>query len=397
MLVSVVAPHVLPVGRALWRRWQWSRLLNLGGKHRAGCTFGAFGASRYAALLHGEAIDFPTRLASALNCVLVTYAFSTGLPLLNVIAALSFFVAFWCDKMLFLYYFRAPPLENAAAVAAMLELIPWAVVLHFGIGAWMLSSLDVASSPAVTGAGAGPGGAVVQTTANDAATAPGVVSLYDDGRGLAFHVDGLRLASPSALQLWFLNRSALSVPAESVQATVSRASLLRVLSPAAEPLAAAFLVTLVLLVLALLLRVFGAGAEAARRALLRCSPTARSTLDGGKEGVDEEEEEDEDEGGDEGSDDGGGARAASDEEREEREPGKGRARAAAAARKKRRILEPIFSVATAKSAAHTPLALVGAKTYDMLAHVLGELHLDPRALAAAGRGADIVDVLLAVE
>ena len=34
---------------------------------------------------------------------------------------------------------------------------------------------------------------------------------------------------------------------------------------------------------------------------------------------------------------------------------------------------------------------------DMLAHVLGELHLDERALAAAGRGADIVDVLLAEE
>ena len=59
--------------------------------------------------------------------------------------------------------------------------------------------------------------------------------------------------------------------------------------------------------------------------------------------------------------------------------------------------QPVFSVATAAGAAHTPLALVGAKTYDMLAHVLGELHLDERALAAAGRGVDIVDVLLAVE
>ena len=440
MFVSIFAPQLVPIGKALLLRWQWTQLLNSGGKRRVGCTFGSFGASRYAALLHGEAIDLPARLATALNCVLVTYAFSTGLPLLNVFAALAFFVAYWCDKMLFLYHFRAPPIESAATVAAMLELIPWAVVLHFGVGAWMLGSLDVAVSLDVTGAGAGPGGAALQTTANDASSAPGVVSLYDDGRGLAFHVDGLRLASPSALQLWFLNASAPSVPAESVQATVSRASLLRVLSPAAEPLAAAFAVTLALLVLALLLRVFGAGAEVARRALLRCSPTARSLLGGDKDGGEEQEDEDDEEedeeeeekeGWDEGSNDGRGARAAGDEGRgkkeleQDREQEKGEeqdegqkegqaeeqqqgeeteesaqarsARAAAAARGKRRILEPIFSVATAAGAANTPLALVGAQTYDMLAHVLGELHLDPRALAAAGRGADIVDVLLAVE
>jgi len=383
--------------KALWFRWQWRQLLNTGGRRRAGCTCGAFGASRYAALQHGEAMDLPTRLAAALNCALVTYTFSTGMPLLNVFAALAFLVAFWCDKLLFLYHFRAPPVESAATVAAMLELIPWAVVMHFAIGAWMLGSLDVAVSSTVAGAGAGANGAVVQTTANDADRSPGVVSLFDDGKGLAFHVDGLRLANPSALQLWFLNATAPSAPAASVQASVSRASLLRVLAPAAVPLLAGLVITLALLALALLLRIVGTGAEVARHAALRCVPAARSVL-GEEEEPEEEDGDDEDDEDDEDSNDGArGARAEGADGEDDEGVRERRARAARAVRERRRVPEPVFSVATAAGAAHTPLALVGAKTYDMLAHVLGELHLDARALAAAGRGADIVDVLLAVE
>jgi hypothetical protein len=64
-------------------------------------------------------------------------------------------------------------------------------------------------------------------------------------------------------------------------------------------------------------------------------------------------------------------------------------------RQRRRVPEPVFSVATAAAAARTPLALVGAKSYDMMAHVLGELGLDPRALAVAGRGGDVLDAVLA--
>jgi hypothetical protein len=368
MILLAVSPHVMPLARALLRRWQWAKLLASGG--RRGCASltcgGAFGRSLFAQLSDAEPADVSVRLAAALNTVLVCYTFSTGMPLLNLIAAATFALAYWVDKWLFVAHLRAPPLESSAAVTTMLDVVPVALALHFGVGAWMLGSLDaVAPDAAITGAGAGPQGAVALTTANDADTRPGAVSLYFDQAGLAFHVDGLRLDSVAALYSFFANTTAAAAPQGSVAAAVAPASLSRLLSPAATPLFACFVACVVAFVALLAFRMLAASTRGLARAVSLRARASRAV-----EGKDEGDE------GDEGDDE-------DDEDDDSSE----------AAR--RRVPTPVFSVATSAGARLTELELVGLHTYDMLANadVLKELQIEKSAVAAAGRRPDVINLV----
>ena len=375
MLVLIASPHALPLARALLRRWQWARLLASGGRRGcASCTCGGvFGRSLLARLSEGEAMDVSVRLAAALNTVLVCYTFATGMPLLNLVAAATFAVAYWADKWLFVTHLRAPPLESSAGVAAMLDVVPVALALHFGVGAWMLGSLDAAAPAAVAGAGAGPQGAVSLTSANDADTRPGVVSLFFDSGGLAFHVNGLRLGSVAALYSYLANTTAAAAPQGSVAAAVAPASLARVQSPAAAPLFACFVAVVVALAAALVLRVLCASTRGLRRLV---PITLRKGQEKEEEEAEEEEEEfDDDISGGGSSGDGGseeGAEAFAESE---------------ATRMRLRVPTPVYSVAASAGARLTALELVGLPSYDMLANpaVREELQIDAAAAAAAGR------------
>ena len=46
------------------------------------------------------------RLAQILSSIFVTLTYSSGLPSLYLVAAFSFFVGYWTDKMLLLRYYR---------------------------------------------------------------------------------------------------------------------------------------------------------------------------------------------------------------------------------------------------------------------------------------------------
>jgi hypothetical protein len=72
----------------------------------------------------------------------VTLIFSTGLPLLLPIAFVALFIRYWIDKWTLLRVCRSP--WNSMTIAKGLEgFIPFAVVLHCAVGAWMLSNPSI--------------------------------------------------------------------------------------------------------------------------------------------------------------------------------------------------------------------------------------------------------------
>ena len=91
----------------------------------------------------GPLNDPAIRYAQIFNTLFVCFVFSTGLPLMIPIAALSFLLFFWVDKLTFLWYFRKPPAFSVSLQQTMTALLPFALLLHLGVGTWMLSASSI--------------------------------------------------------------------------------------------------------------------------------------------------------------------------------------------------------------------------------------------------------------
>jgi len=98
------------------------------------------------ALFTGTSFKFETRYAELINITYVCLAFSTGMPLLNVVAAVAFLVTFWSDKMLFLRYFRTPPFMDGTLHKHLTAWLPLGLLAHLAVGVWMLSNRTIFSS-----------------------------------------------------------------------------------------------------------------------------------------------------------------------------------------------------------------------------------------------------------
>lgn len=79
------------------------------------------------------------RFAQVLSMIFVTMTYSSGLPILYLVAFLSLFISYWIDKFLMLRYFRVSNQFTEANSKAVVNVLPWAAVFHFIFG-YMLYS-----------------------------------------------------------------------------------------------------------------------------------------------------------------------------------------------------------------------------------------------------------------
>jgi len=90
--------------------------------------------------LMGPFSDPSVRISQLFNTIFVCFTFSTGLPLMIPVAASSVFLFYWVDKTLFMWYFRKPPHYSIKLQQTMSALLPGALLLHLGVGIWMLTA-----------------------------------------------------------------------------------------------------------------------------------------------------------------------------------------------------------------------------------------------------------------
>ena len=70
-----------------------------------------------------------------------TYALS--MPILYFAMFLCFFTSYWQTKLLFLRYYKNPPLYTKELVKNVIYIMEWGVVVHLMFGAFMITNQNV--------------------------------------------------------------------------------------------------------------------------------------------------------------------------------------------------------------------------------------------------------------
>jgi len=83
------------------------------------------------------------RYSTMLTNIFMTFIYSTGMPVLYPICCLSFFLTYWVDKTLFIKYYKTPPRYDMALMKNVRSLLKYAVIIHFGVGFYMISNTSI--------------------------------------------------------------------------------------------------------------------------------------------------------------------------------------------------------------------------------------------------------------
>ena len=76
----------------------------------------------------------------------VTFLYSAGMPVLYPIAAAFFFVGYWSDKILLLYFNRKPPIYDGHLARESLTWFKWILLLHVVAGVIMFANSSIIPS-----------------------------------------------------------------------------------------------------------------------------------------------------------------------------------------------------------------------------------------------------------
>ena len=73
----------------------------------------------------------------------VTYTFMAPMPLMAVAGCIAFTVAFWADKLFMTRLHRRPPFTSTALINAVVDMLPVSAILHVGLAAWVVGTMDL--------------------------------------------------------------------------------------------------------------------------------------------------------------------------------------------------------------------------------------------------------------
>ena len=84
--------------------------------------------------------------------------YSSGMPALYFITFLFLFITYWTDKILVAKYFRKDNGYTADLSRRVVNMLPWALIVHIPIGYLMLSEPNILQSSTLSGTPEGLGG-----------------------------------------------------------------------------------------------------------------------------------------------------------------------------------------------------------------------------------------------
>eukprot|EP01038_Epipyxis_sp_PR26KG_P011217 gene11217-15051_t len=91
----------------------------------------------------GPKLEFALNYAQLLSTIFVCLTFSTGIPVLYLIAAGNFLLFYIVEKYLFMKMYRIPPHFNNKIGKRVSSLIPLALAVHLAIALWVLSNSEL--------------------------------------------------------------------------------------------------------------------------------------------------------------------------------------------------------------------------------------------------------------
>lgn len=93
----------------------------------------------YEDLYSGPPFILQLRFSQVLSMIFVTMTYSSGLPILYLVAFLSLFITYWTDKFLMLRYFRVANQFTEELSKTVTNILPWAGIFHFIFGYFFYS------------------------------------------------------------------------------------------------------------------------------------------------------------------------------------------------------------------------------------------------------------------
>ena len=95
--------------------------------------------SEYEDLYTGPWFILEVRYGQVLGVVFVAFTFSAGIPLLLPLTFFILLVQYWVDKFLLFNYYRKTPYFTRLLSSHVVDLLPWAVLIHYVFGGIMYS------------------------------------------------------------------------------------------------------------------------------------------------------------------------------------------------------------------------------------------------------------------
>ena len=71
--------------------------------------------------------------------------YSSGIPLLYLVAAITFFLSYWFDKLLILRFYKSPPKHTKDLASATSSLMQYSLLFHFVLGTYMYFNSSILS------------------------------------------------------------------------------------------------------------------------------------------------------------------------------------------------------------------------------------------------------------
>jgi hypothetical protein len=94
----------------------------------------------------GPEFVISSRYAQILSDMFICLMFSTGMPILIVIAVVNFYVTYWVDKFLFVNFYRTPPYYKTEIGRMASAIIPYAVLVYLAFAVWTMGSREIFST-----------------------------------------------------------------------------------------------------------------------------------------------------------------------------------------------------------------------------------------------------------
>jgi hypothetical protein len=133
MMINIIVPHLGPILEVLFFR----------GCKRRSARKNILTQQELNRVYEGPKFELAVRYAVTLNSLFVSMLYCGGMPILLPFAFFSSLISYHMDKIALFRIYALPPNYNEKLALLTLGLLPWALLLHLGMSAWMYGSPDL--------------------------------------------------------------------------------------------------------------------------------------------------------------------------------------------------------------------------------------------------------------
>jgi len=136
MIMNVVNPHLLPVVlHPIQKCKLWCKERKIAKSRKNSHT-----QRELNAMYEGKPFTLAERYAIICNTIYVSFFYSSGMPILLLMASITFFVTYYCDKFVLLKKSKTPPQYNEHIAQFAVKLIKPIVYIHLAMSIWIYGS-----------------------------------------------------------------------------------------------------------------------------------------------------------------------------------------------------------------------------------------------------------------